>query len=122
MTIDPLAVSLRFFQTLAVLLLVLTSALFGAVIAPKIKFHGPLFISWILAELLSLAILVVLSVESIFAFVYDLRPSDSVNFQAVKTGLWGLVMLVGIIGLAATRPKLHERFVWGWVAAFGVVL
>ena len=122
MTIDRLAVSLRFLQTLAVLLLMLTSALMAAAIAPKIKFHGPLFISWILAELLSLAILVALFVESIFAFAYDLRPWGSVNFQWIKTGLWGLVMLVGIIGLVATRPELNARFVGGWVAGLGVVL
>jgi hypothetical protein len=121
MPIDPLAVSLRFLQTLAVLLLMLASALLAVVVAPKMKFHGPLSTSWIIAELLSLAILVVLFIESIFAFAYDLRPWESVKFQGVKTGMWALVMLVGIVGLVATRPRLHERFVGGWVAALGVV-
>lgn len=122
MPIDSLAVALRFLQALAVLLLMLVSALLAAVAAPKIEFHGPLFTSWIIAELLSLAILVVLFVESIFAFAYDLQPRGSVNFQGVKTGMWVLVMLVGIVGLVATGPRLHERFVGGWVAALGVVL
>lgn len=122
MAIDPLAVLLRFLQALGVLLLMLTSALMAAAIAPKIKFHGPLFISWLLAEVLSLATLIVLFIESIFAFAYDLQPLSLVKFQGVKTGLWGLVMLVSIIGLVATRPELHARFVGGWIAGLGIVL
>lgn len=121
MAIDVLAISLRFLQTLAVLALMLVSALIAAAVAPRIKFHGPLFIGWIVAELLSVTVLVVLFIESIFAFAYDLKPWDSVKFQAGKTGLWVLVMLVGIIGLVATRPELHGRFVGGWVAALAVV-
>lgn len=123
--IDPLPVFLRASQTLAVLLLMLASALLAALIAPEIKFHDPLFISWTIAELLALPILVVLLVESIFAFAYDLRPWGSVNFQGVKTGLWGLVVLVGIVGLVASRQELHPRVVggvgrgfWGRVVGF----
>ena len=121
MAVDLNAASLRFLQTLAVLALMLVSALLAAVVAPKIKFHGPLFISWIVAEVLSVTVLVVLFVESIFVFAYDLRPWDSVKFQVAKTGLWLLVILVGIIGLVATRPKLHARFVGGWVVALAIV-
>ena len=121
MPVDVLVVSLRFLQTLAVLALMLVSALLAAAVAPKIKFHGPLFIGWIVAELLSVTVLVALFVESIFAFAYDLQPGDSVRFQVAKTGLWMLVMLVGIVGLVATRPELHARFVGGWVAALAVV-
>lgn len=122
MAIDVLAVSLRFLQTLAVLALMLISALLAAAVAPKMKFHGPLFVGWIIAELLSMIILVVLFIESIFAFAYDLNPWDSIKFQAGKTGLWVLVILVGIVGLVATRPELHPSFVGGWVAALVVVL
>ncbi len=121
MAVDLHAASLRFLQTLAVLALMLVSALLAAAVAPKIKFHGPLFISWIVAEILSVTVLVVLFIESIFVFAYDLKPWDSVRFQVAKTGLWLLVILVGIIGLVATRPKLHARFVGGWVVALAVV-
>lgn len=119
MPIDPLAVSLRFLQALAVLLLMLASAFLAAVVAPKIEFLGPLFSSWLIAELLSLAILVVLFVESIFAFAYDLRPWESVKFQGVKMGMSALVVLAGIVGLVAARPRL--QLVGVWVAALGVV-
>ena len=121
MAIDVQAVSLRFLQTLAILALMLISALLAAAVTPKIKFHGPLFVGWIVAELLSTTVLVVLFIECIFAFAYDLKPWDSVKFQVGKSGLWVLVLLVGIVGLVATRPELHARFVGGWVAALVVV-
>ncbi len=68
-----------------------------------------------------MTVLVALFIESIFVFAYDLKPWDSVRFQVAKTGLWLLVILVGIIGLVATRPKLHARFVGGWVVALAIV-
>ena len=66
--------------------------------------------------------LVVLFIESIFAFAYDLKPWDSVKFQMAKCVLWVLVLVVGTVGLVAARPALHPRFVGGWVAALMVVL
>lgn len=79
------------------------------------------FTGWIVAELLSVTVLLSLFVESIFASAYDLKPWDSVKSQVAKTGSWVMVMLVGIVGLVATRPELHARFVGRWVAALAVV-
>lgn len=121
MAIDVLAVSFHFLQSFAVLALMLVSALLAAAVAPKIRFHGPLFIGWIVAELLSMTVLVVLFVESVSVFAYDPKPWDSVRFQIAKAGLWMLVMVVGIVGLVATRPELHAKFVGGWVAALIVI-
>ena len=64
MAIDVLAVSLRLLQTLAVLTLMLISAHLAAAVAPKIKVHGPFSIGWIVAELLSVTVLVSYIIKS----------------------------------------------------------
>ena len=122
MHINAFCILLCVFQIVGILILMLVSALMAALISPKIKFHGPLFTAWVVTEVLSSTILVIIFIELILAFAYDLRVRQSLYFQEVKLGLWVLVVLVGITGLVATRPSLHPKFVGGWTAGLGVVL
>ena len=119
MTSDPISIVLRFLQALVVLVLMLAFTLFMYFLS---NFKGQLYTAWLIAEILWSAILVVIFIESIFLCAYKLQPYEPSLFQAVKTVLWLLVMVVGVIELATIRPEDRPVLVGDWVAGSILVL
>ena len=79
--------------------------------------------SWVIAELLSLAVFVALFVESILAFGYKLGHQGLLNFQMAKMITWAMTSLSGIIGMTTQKdPDLWLAFIGGWFAALVIML